>query len=236
VRNVFRKKSVVFLIGSGAGIIRAAKLLENLRIELEGVCITSRSNFNMPLSFKGFPIFYQRNEFNNFFKAISNLEKKIILSINNEWIIPDKVVSSVEKVYNIHNGLIQKYRGISEVCMIAAIVNREREYGATIHELQIGNEVDSGPVVAQRRFNLPPYINFQQLMKISQNNCFSILEENILGISSGHVNTHKVEISSRIYTYIDVPNLLKGTDNETHQRATDLGPFRPYLPKLEKCL
>ena len=226
----------MFLIGSGAGVFRAVKLLEKLRIKLEGVYITSTSPFNQTLNFKGFPIFYQNNEYNNYFETISKLEKKIILSINNEWIIPDKVVGSVEKIYNIHNGLIQKYRGISEVCMIAAIVNREREYGATLHELQIGNEVDSGPVVAQRKFKLPPDINFQQLMKISQNNCFLILEENILEICSGRVNTHKVEISNRIYTYREVSNLLKESDKDTHQRATDLGPFRPYLPKLVKYL
>ena len=75
-------------------------------------------------------------------------EGDIIISYLAQWIIPDSLLQKVKKAaINFHPGP-PDYPGIG--CTNFAVYNREREFGITCHHMLA--KVDSGPVIAVRRF------------------------------------------------------------------------------------
>ena len=68
-------------------------------------------------------------------------------------IIPKEILDIFPKgVLNIHPSLLPAYRGPSPVQ--TAILNGEKETGVTI--MQIDEEVDHGPILAQAKYQIPP--------------------------------------------------------------------------------
>lgn len=56
------------------------------------------------------------------------------------------------RLYNIHFSALPKYRGV--FTSIWPIMNDEQCSGVTLHEIDAG--IDTGPIVAQRQFAIPP--------------------------------------------------------------------------------
>jgi len=64
-----------------------------------------------------------------------------------------------KRLYNLHFSKLPKYRGV--YTSIWPILNGETETGVTLHVLDAG--IDSGDVIAQKVFDLPPLMNARQL-------------------------------------------------------------------------
>lgn len=78
------------------------------------------------------------------------LSSKLFLVASYGKIIPKEIFEIPErKTLNIHPSLLPKYRGASPIQ--AQILNDEKEIGVTI--MEIVEEMDAGPIVAQRQFS-----------------------------------------------------------------------------------
>ena len=117
----------------------------------------------------------------------------IVFSINNGCIIGDRLLGTGAKFFNVHNGLIQEYRGRAEVCIFAALCRGAERYGVTLHQVLAGQKVDSGPVVAQMRFLIAPDDSYANVLEKSLGLCRQIFEANVREIAAGSYRTFEVD-------------------------------------------
>ncbi len=85
---------------------------------------------------------------------LENEGEKIDLafSVFYDKIIRKWFIDSCEKILNIHNGPLPRYRGVSPINW--ALKNNETSHGVTIHEITPG--IDDGPIYAQVQFSIYP--------------------------------------------------------------------------------
>lgn len=68
-------------------------------------------------------------------------------------IIKKWFIDKCNKILNLHNSPLPKYRGVRPINW--ALKNNEIEHGVTIHEITPG--IDDGPIVAQLKYSIYPY-------------------------------------------------------------------------------
>ncbi len=73
-------------------------------------------------------------------------------SVFYDRILPAEAIGRFERVLNLHNGPLPRYRGVAPINW--ALKNGERTHGVTIHEVTPG--IDDGPVVAQLTYSIYP--------------------------------------------------------------------------------
>ena len=92
-----------------------------------------------------------RSSVEPFAGVLRNLSPDLILMWWSSMLLPPPVLTIPAKgAVNVHGGLLPSYRG-GHVTQWA-IINGEREFGVTLHYVDDG--VDTGPVIAERRFAL----------------------------------------------------------------------------------
>lgn len=81
-------------------------------------------------------------------------DKKIdlVFSVFYDKIIKAWFIDKCDKVLNIHNGPLPRYRGMSPINW--ALKNNEIKHGITIHE--ITPDIDGGPIYAQLEYSIYP--------------------------------------------------------------------------------
>jgi methionyl-tRNA formyltransferase len=143
-----------------------------------------------------------------FLKHAKELGNYVYFSINNRFIISDLCINRADvKIFNIHNGLVQKYRGVAEICVIAALVNDEETYGATLHQLLPGQKVDTGVTLYQKKFIIDKF-HFKWLMHKSIANCNEMFIEHFEAIMKSNIPPSiSVEYSAEAYSYKNLKNL-----------------------------
>jgi len=77
------------------------------------------------------------------------------ISVFYDKIIKQRFIDRCGRIFNIHNGPLPRYRGVSPINW--ALRNGESEHGVTIHELETG--IDTGAIVGQVRFSIYPEID-----------------------------------------------------------------------------
>ena len=70
-------------------------------------------------------------------------------------IIKDWFIQKCEKILNLLNGPLPKYRGVLPINW--ALKNNEKMHGVTIHEITKG--IDDGPIVAKLEYSIYPYFD-----------------------------------------------------------------------------
>lgn len=76
----------------------------------------------------------------------------LAVSIFYDKIIKQDFIESCDRIVNLHNGPLPRYRGMAPVNW--ALKNGESEHGVTLHEITPG--IDDGPIVSQVRFSIFP--------------------------------------------------------------------------------
>lgn len=76
----------------------------------------------------------------------------MVFSVFYDRIIKEWFIRKCERILNLHNGPLPKYRGVSPINW--ALKNEEREHGVTIHEITPG--IDDGPIVSQIKYSIYP--------------------------------------------------------------------------------
>jgi methionyl-tRNA formyltransferase len=73
-------------------------------------------------------------------------------SVFYDKILPAEFITCFDRLLNIHNGPLPRYRGVSPINW--ALKNGESSHGVTIHEITPG--IDSGPIVATLEYSIYP--------------------------------------------------------------------------------
>ncbi len=89
--------------------------------------------------------------------ALTDDDRKLplVISVFYDKIIKPWFIQRCEKIINLHNGPLPKYRGVSPINW--ALKNGEVEHGLTIHEITEG--IDDGPIIAQLKYSIYPQID-----------------------------------------------------------------------------
>jgi methionyl-tRNA formyltransferase len=74
------------------------------------------------------------------------------ISVFYDKILPAEFIGRFDRLLNLHNGPLPRYRGVSPINW--ALKNGETAHGVTIHELTRG--VDRGPIVARLEYSIYP--------------------------------------------------------------------------------
>ena len=156
----------------------------------------------------------------------------VVFSINNRFLLSDAVLASGPRFYNIHNGLVQRYRGLAEVCVVAAICRGEAEYGATLHRLLPGQKVDTGPVVGQQAFAVATEDEFAIVFGRGLDACKRLYEQHVATIAAGDDVATPVDHTGKAFGYKDVARLCAEASPERRRRASRLGPYQAFFPTL----
>lgn len=157
---------------------------------------------------------------------------KIIFSVNNAFIFQKKLLSLPGfRYYNIHNGIIPQYKGRPAVCVIFAILNGEREYGVSLHEIDEG--IDSGNCIEIRRFPIKKHDTFEKVMNKGIQYCHEIFCDNLDKIvQSNYSYTTINNEKSYLYTMKSLDSLQHHLHNPRLKRAIYLGVFSIWYKDL----
>lgn len=222
----------MFFIGGGSLLTQAVSYALKVGMKIDAVCVPIGDSSLPRLKRSNVFILESNNPNTDVIGILDKLSDKIVLSINNKFILEDFLLTSGPTFFNIHNGLVQHYRGISEVCIFSAICAGETEYGVTLHQLLPSQKVDSGPVVAQIKFSIESTDEFFVVMKKSLEACQKIFEINIDNIVSNKYESNYVELFNTAFTYKDVARLCVETEPGKLIKATNFGAFKAFFPKL----
>lgn len=91
----------------------------------------------------------KRSELEPFLDSVGALRPDVLLVWSYSMLLPPELIAIAPKgAFNIHGGILPDYRGGH--VMNWAIINGERESGATLHYIDAG--IDTGDIVADQRF------------------------------------------------------------------------------------
>jgi methionyl-tRNA formyltransferase len=106
----------------------------------------------------------------------------LLLSLQYDRIV-DCVALDGAAAYNLHFAHLPRYRG--SLTSALPIRHGETQVGVTLHVLV--PDVDAGPVIAQRAFEVPPFCTAYDLYRLYHAYGFELLKENLDVLLSGNV-------------------------------------------------
>ncbi|MEU7602971.1 formyltransferase family protein [Streptomyces sp. NPDC041003] len=161
----------------------------------------------------------------------------IVWSLNNRQIFREPLLRiDGLRILNIHNGLLPRHRGLPSVAVLFALLHGDTEYGATVHEVEAG--IDTGPVVAERRFPVGPEDRYHQVMLRGIRACHALFEQILPAVAAGTAHPARAAAAepSAYYGLRALDRLGAYRDHPAYARATDLGPFAAHAHELTRAL
>ncbi|MGV9410534.1 formyltransferase family protein [Nocardia sp. NPDC003693] len=156
---------------------------------------------------------------------------RIVFSVNNATILRTPLLDKGLRIYNIHNGLLPRHRGLPEAAIAHAILNGDTAYGATLHEIDAG--VDTGAVLDTESFPISGTDGFQDIMLRGLRACTLLFERNLDDIAAGRaVPVPQTGGAGGYYGRKALDGLRDLADHPDFSRATDLGIFAAFYPEL----
>lgn len=226
----------MIFIGGGALLTQAVGFAIKIGLSIDAVCCPINDSSIPKLKKSNVFILETNNPNVDLLALLNKIKKGSVFSINNRFILEDHLLSSGPSFFNIHNGLVQNYRGVAEVCIFGAICSGEKTYGVTLHKLLPGQKVDSGPVVTQLQFSIEQKSDFHCVMKQSLQMCQKIFEDNIVSIVSNTYKSSYIELQGSPYSYRDVDRICTEADPINLIKASNFGTYRHFFPKLVELL
>lgn len=101
------------------------------------------------------------------FQLVAAEQCDVFVSVMFDRLVSEQFLSN-RKAYNFHPGILPEYRGSGAYSW--AIINGERETGVTLHE--IDRDIDHGPIVEIRRFQVKPSDTAGSLFRQAENVMF----------------------------------------------------------------
>lgn len=227
------KEFFLYFIGSGSLLYQAINHCLDIGVNVDGACCPPEDSIFERLRKKGVPVLKSVDPNMDRALIVGESSDGVVFSINNKHFLNDDLISGGVRFYNIHNGLIQQYRGIAEVCIFAALCRGDEKYGVTLQQLLPGQGVDTGPVVSQLSFGLTSDDVFASVFEKSLRLCQEIFELNVRTVLSDSVPVVAAEAAATVWSYKDVVALGVATPPESLQRASELGHYSVFLPKLQ---
>lgn len=225
----------MILIGSGALLVRAFETISLANIPIDCVICPKDEPTLKRLIKSGAKVIESENHNYDLALQLFNVTDANVLSINNKTILDDELLQKGFQFFNIHNGLTQRYRGIAEVCVFAAICHGAIEYGATLHRIMPKQLVDTGPIISQSSFVMPHLATFESLFDKSLANVQTLLTSSLSKFAELG-NPCEVDRNSRTLNYGEIKHLVEQSPKDRVIRACELGIYRGLLPKLASAV
>ena len=227
----------MIFIGNGALLKSAIEYTLNQGYAIDGVFVNSGELESFFVS--KFLKYFIVPDVNKKSQLLSDLSSDgIVFSINNGTILKQNLLDIPGfKFYNIHNGLVQKYRGLPEICVFYAILDQEKEYGVTLH--QINEKIDAGHCIDQLKFSIEKHFTFQNVMFKSLNLCDNIFKNNLHKIMKGEycfVNLDRGNSQLFSYKNLSQENMMKIRELDTFEKARKLGIYKLWFKRLDNIL
>lgn len=164
-------------------------------------------------------------------RAIRRNKINMIISVQNPWIIPDRILSMVDgRAFNLHNAKLPDYRGCN-ACN-HAILNNEKKYTSTIHWMV--PKVDNGPIVLERTIAINPTETARSLYDRSQESSLILFKEFIDSLLQGEIIPKKAIVGKGKFfsrNSLDKLRRIKSLANmdevDRKARAFYFPPFEP---------
>lgn len=110
---------------------------------------------------------------------------EILISVQYHELFKKKHISKVKEIaINLHMAPLPEYRGSNQFSF--AIINKDTIFGTTIHKIK--ENVDSGPILFEERFNIDPMISVDELYDITYKKSLKLFKEKIQKIIEGNYN------------------------------------------------
>ena len=209
---MLKKKNVGFIGRGELGIRVLKRMLKNdlINISFVIVCDHSKEVGSSKKVFKKLATlsnirYFETNKINNekwvnFFK-----KEKLDFCVALLWLytLHHEIINTTKKGFiNLHPGLLPKYRG--NACLNWAIMNDEKFHGITAHLMKAG-ELDSGPILVQRKYDLPKDAYVGDIIKQNLTESVDITVEAINLLLSENYKIKKQRNSEALYCYPRLP-------------------------------
>lgn len=157
------------------------------------------------------------------------------LSVQYHEILKSKHIEKAKQItVNVHMAPLPEYRGCNQFSF--AIINNEKEFGTTIHRLEEG--IDSGDIIFERRFPIPPSCWVNDLYQITFDHTIKLFEKSLPQLITGAYELksqdsflNKRSTSTHYRKEInDIKNINISWNQEKilrHIRATSMAGFEP---------
>lgn len=226
----------MLFVGNGALLARAVSYSIRAGVAVDLVCCGQGDPSIPKFRVGGVPVMETNDPNTDLLPLLGECSDGVAFSINSKRILQDELLNAGVSFFNIHNGLVQKYRGLVEVCIFAALCKGERRYGVTLHRMLPGQEVDSGPVIEQLEFDIGDNEGFSDVLERSMDACQRIFERNVVRILSNSYTEEKVETTESVYSYRDIPRLCADAGSARLARVSKLGRYGDYFPKFRSMV
>ncbi len=214
-------------------MVSTAQMLRKNCFEIDNV-VTNFSSAKRMMRL-GFPVDIYTDERILNIDSFRN-DKSVVLIVNFPAIVNDEILSAGPVFYNLHNGDTRKYRGLSEICIVSAIINRENSYGQTIQRILPGQKVDSGPVVARSSFSLSEQSDFEEIMDMSIKNYVPFWLAHLNKLKSCDAGQEDYGQDFRFYSNSSLPSLVQVSRANGTFHKLRLGRYENYFPRLKAAL
>lgn len=163
----------------------------------------------------------------------------VVWSVNNRMIFRTPLLSAGLRILNIHHGPLPAYRGLPEVALVYAMLRGEREFAATLHQVDEG--IDTGRVLAAERYPIGPDEPYHVVLRRGLQTCHRLFERTLPLVAADPAwageplrpySTH----SGGYYGRKALARLPQYRNHPDFARATDLGFLAGYLPELATAL
>jgi methionyl-tRNA formyltransferase len=155
-----------------------------------------------------------------------------IISYLSRWVVPSEVLKRARRAAVNFHPASPEYPGIG--CTNFALYENATEYGATCHHMAA--QVDTGQIIAVRRFPVLPEDNVASLLKRTYENQIALFLEIAPLMAQGKtLPTSAENWTRRPFTRREFNDLFKITPGMTSQeiarrvRAVSFGSFQPYI-------
>ncbi|MFC5802504.1 formyltransferase family protein [Streptomyces formicae] len=164
----------------------------------------------------------------------------VVWSLNNRMIFRAPVLSTGLRVLNIHHGPLPAYRGLPEVALVYAMLRGEREFAATLHQVDTG--IDTGPALAAAPYPIGPHEPYHVVLRRGTQACHQLFERCLPHVAAdpawaGEPGRSAVTAADDGYFGREaLAGLRQYRDHPAFARATDLGFLAGFLPELAAAL
>jgi methionyl-tRNA formyltransferase len=155
-----------------------------------------------------------------------------IVSYLSRWVIPDALLQRAHKAAINFHPASPEYPGIG--CTNFALYENAKEYGATCHHM--APAVDTGPIIAVRRFPIYPEDDVATLLKRTYENQIALFFEIAQYMAEGKELPISDEAwTRRPFTRKEFNELFRITPEQSKEeiqrriRAVSYAPFEPYV-------
>jgi hypothetical protein len=154
----------------------------------------------------------------------------IVWSIDNPFVFRAGVLGSGLRILNVHGGPLPGYRGLPIATVAYAVLHGEPEFAATLHEVDAG--VDTGPVLAERRFPVAPDAVFEDVMLDLVEAAHQVFVDNLDPVLRGGLGPGvRPEGTPGYYGLREARALPEHRGHPRYAQATDLGMFEDFYPE-----